>query len=1278
MKKSFKTLALGCAALAACLSAWAETVTWTGATDNQWDVGTNWDRQSAPTADDDAVISQDAVIQISSSSIAKSVTISGTAVQFTFSGKEDFNLAPTDGIEVRDGSVLTLSSGDQADKTVTFSSKISGGGGVAVAGAGMVWVTNTGNDFAGGFSVLSGSAKGQTGCFGPKGSNVNVAKGATLEFTSSSGSGYNLTTAGTIRQDKGGRDDSHFRTLTLTGDATFVGKTVSIIDDVSGGWSSISVALNGHTLTSNLDDGHSLQFFLSKEANGDGGLINIVSGGVSFYRGVCKMPHISLALAPNTSMIGGDYANVYDLTIGAGCTIGGSPVANNDLKVYAAGTTLTYGGNWRWRDVEVGSGVTIKVTESAYVRNFRLCKGGVFKTGVADPVNEWNGVFFAEGELALDQIATDADDAKAFLPRYVWISADTTFRFPADLLPGEVFRVSGGSLRYAPDATKPDSYYTSGTRESTNPFYVGEDYYEGGKITIDLSNKSVSYQLPPGKATWVGGAETDDWDSDGNWSTEAAPTLENDVSIGAPTTITMTSASKAKSLSVNVDVTLIGEDPVEIAGGVTVAAGATLTIATPDEGTTLTIPWVISGEGAVAVDGPGTVAFTAANTFTGGFTVRSGTVRGGAGKFGPTYADTSRIAIGEGATLSVTGIGGFGYVVTTAGTLHNEGGVSWDDQLPGLVLSGDASLTGGPIALRGKDNSNGTLDLAGHTLTIGLSGEGLQLYNFENLTGDKGGKIIVAEGSKFLMYGNSGNVDLSGIDLVVGANALATFPGDLKVRNLRIGAGATFAVGGWSRLHVTGEYGLDSINGSVPSYITFYSTTTFRFPADLEQNTPIKVVSSGNIDVVGTLPTSGVDFYVGEELVEEGSITLDTSAKTVAYARPNKSTWKGGAAANWDDAKSWEPEVLPNADTVVFLKQEATVTMSSASKAGKLKVDADVTLTGTTVAEFTEVVVAAGKTLTISTPDKDTTLTIPWLIGGEGAVAVAGAGTVQMTNRQNSFTGGFKVLSGTAKDNYSGCFGPTATGAIDVAAGATLEFTQAATANYDITTAGTIRNRGGFEWQSYLSTLTLSGDARIEGTCMGMSGRSGSNPTINLNGHTLTIDVEGEFQFCAGTREAGTEGGTIVFEHGTLRVYNADCNISNIDLVLNDTHIVYERSLKVKTITLKGNVTTEGSENGRIFFTNPIKVAGGSIAFAAHVYLSPDNNGSGSLTFDLDPDANNPTVIAMAASNTPSFNKVKNATVTCNGKLVKATVDTDDTGAVLLQVQRRGFTVFVR
>ena len=345
--------------------------TWTGATDDNWNVGTNWDPVGVPdtdgivkinaTNDVDVAITLNDAVTIVTLMIdgANSVTLSGAALSIT----EDIKKNGAGKLTIEDLATVgayAWNAGDlelggafavpavaiPADGTLTLvvdeaksvTSVISGAGKLVKAGEGTLTLSVQ-NTFSGGLKIVGGVVKmGNYLALGPSGSVVEIARGATLDMADTNGiNGY--YTAQFINEGEGNVGRLIKSTTTHLG----VGKTYPIrhivLDEgadaeiyveegancglVGQGYGESSITLNGNTLTKT---GAGLFYFANTTVNGQG-VISLEAGTISVEHGALTANDATLKVGTDATL------NVADATTVKNLEMNGTRTGASALEV---------------------------------------------------------------------------------------------------------------------------------------------------------------------------------------------------------------------------------------------------------------------------------------------------------------------------------------------------------------------------------------------------------------------------------------------------------------------------------------------------------------------------------------------------------------------------------------------------------------------------------------------------------------------------------------------------------------------------------------------------------------------------------------------------------------------------------------------------------------------------------------------------------------------------------------------------------------------------------
>src|SRR6266705_3403479 len=615
--------------------------------------------------------------------------------------------------------------------------------------------------------------------------------------------------------------------------------------------------------------------------------------------------------------------------------------------------------------------------------------------------------------------------------------------------------------------------------------------------------------------TWTG-ASNPNWKTNGNWLGGAAPTGVGGENLvfpsGAANLLTSNNLNNGSFNSIIIKGSgyTLSNKPVTVGAGgladssvggtntvsLAMTFGATRTVTVSNAATTLTISGNINGAGGLTKSGAGTVALSAANTYTGVTTVNGGTIAiaadAGLGAV-PGAPTAGKLTFGGGTlrtTASFTLAANRGIALTGAGTISTNPGTTLTY---GGIIAGASPLTKagtGTLIVSGANTYTGATAISAGTLQLGATN-----------AVPSGSAVTVSGGAIFDLRGFS-----DAIGSLAGAGTVTSGA-----------AGAVVLTAGGNN-----------------------SSTTFSGVMQNGSGT-VALTKTGT----GTLTLSGANTYSGATTVSAG--VLDVQNNTALGATAGATTVAGGAALQLDGSGLVVAEPVTLNGTGIAgggaLRQLAnTNTWSGAITLGSAaRVNADAgTLTvsgGITNGGYLLTVGGAGNT-TISTT----------AISGAGGLTTEGTGTVTLS-ANNTYTGTTTVSAETLVVNGSqsssavslngGTLGGTGTvGAITsttsggtVAPGVGVGILSSGNVNWSSgspgfvvqlngTTAGT-----GYDQLNVTGTVNL-GSATLSGT-LGFSPPNGTSFTIiNNDGSDAVI----------GTFAGLPEGSTVVLSGQSLQI----------------------------------------------------------------------------------------------------------------------------------------------
>jgi autotransporter-associated beta strand protein len=500
--------------------------------------------------------------------------------------------------------------------------------------------------------------------------------------------------------------------------------------------------------------------------------------------------------------------------------------------------------------------------------------------------------------------------------------------------------------------------------------------------------------------------------------------------------------------------------------GNAISLGGSATIDTQSNGFTLTN--AILGGGSLTKIGTGTLQLSGANSYQGGTAINGGTLAVasdanlGAGSGGLTF---------NGGTLQLTGPFG----TTSRSIVLNAGGGTIDTNGNAMFVASAISGVGGLTK-----NGAGILDLAaantytgGTTVnggTLVLDSVGGSLAPTGALTVNTGGTFDMSQISTGqtvgALAGTGGQIALGGNTLATNSSANTTLASQIT------GTGSLVKLGsGTLTLTGTNTYtGGTTISGGLINFIT---ASNFGTGGITLNGGGLQWAAGSTADIsskLAPLGAAGATFDTNDNIVTLASTISGTGGLTK----------QGGGTLILSGINTYAGGTTVNVDT---LSVSSDANLGAAS--GGLTLNSAALQT---TASFT-----SARTITLSGPGggflpaAGTTLTLTGNIGGTGALAMAGAGTLNLTGT-NSYTGGTMVGSGTLKINGS-IAGNVAVGA-------------AGTLGGNGTIGGNVANAGTLAPGNSIGLLTVNGSyAQMAGSTYQVEvNNAGQGDRINVGG----------------------------------------------------------------------------------------------------------------------------------------------------------------------------------
>ena len=636
--------------------------------------------------------------------------------------------------------------------------------------------------------------------------------------------------------------------------------------------------------------------------------------------------------------------------------------------------------------------------------------------------------------------------------------------------------------------------------------------------------------------------------------------------------------------------TTIGSGTLQIAGAGSLTAG-TYAASIIDNGTLAfntsvshVLTGVISGNGAVLLQGPGSLTLKGANTFSGGLTVASGTtvfgnssaaLGTGAVQLGNLSGSTARLDF-QGFSAHLTYTNPLTVVGTGSNTLSN---TAWMLTYNGPITLANANLT--------------LLQATTATTTIGggISGTGNLIFNQTTNGGFtvQTNPITTTGDVTFNQTANSA---------IVTVTSLLNNTG--KVYNVGSGNGATTL--GNIGSNVTGIVQNSTNSGLVLTGTTSYSGTTSVLAGSLTFGTgaitgPI-VMSNSTTLTWGTGSSSDIGSQL--QTASGNTITLNTNSNNVSL-----STFLNGVNAN----------VVKSGAGVLTLAQNnnlgtsGTMTISGGAvnlSASNALVNATVNLNTSLALTYSPAISAysigglAGYyvvnlldtggvnnvTLNIGGNNSSSTFASYFLAPGAGtagAIVKSGTGTLTLSG-SSSYSGGTTVNNGTLSISNAGALG---SGPVAVNANATLNLTASGITYLfgAVTGSGTIQAAPGAAW--YYGIAFTGGLSGFTGT-LNINGGGGKlmlTSSSQALGSSATVSVQPNNTLYVATAApvsaALTLGGGITGEAlGQLRLDNGATYAGPITLTGDMTAGSYTIGSASGGGTISGSIGESGGSRG--------------------------------------------------------------------------------------------------
>jgi len=589
-----------------------------------------------------------------------------------------------------------------------------------------------------------------------------------------------------------------------------------------------------------------------------------------------------------------------------------------------------------------------------------------------------------------------------------------------------------------------------------------------------------------------------------------------------------------------------------------------------DAGFTFTLSQSLSGTGALAKLGDGTLVLSSASTRSGATTVTAGTLR-----------LTDSLAL-QASPVTISGTGVLDFGTLTSATLGNLNATSFVLQNTNtsldplaLTLGGANTAATAATAFSGPGSlaktGTGTITLSGaNTYTGGttVNAGTLQFANPTALTSS--GTLTVASGATAAFnVGGTGEFTLSGIESVLGSASFQT--------GSSLGLDTTNAAGG--RFIVS-----DALGGS------------------------IGLTKLGS----GFLTLSGANTYTGGTLVSAGAITGTTTSlqgnivnnAAVYFDQNSDGTYAGNMSGTGSLTKSYAGNLTltgTNTYSGGTTVSAGTLTGNSASLQGNITNSAALVFNQTSSGTYAGVVSGSGS-LTKS---------------GAGNLTLSGANTYSggTTISAGTLTGTTTSLQGSITDNAALVFNQSSTGTYAGVVSGSGSLTKSGAGNLTLSGANTYSGGTTISAGTLTGTTTsLQGaitnnaalvfDQSSAGTYAGAISGTGSVTKSNSNALTLT----GANTFTGGT----------TISAGTLQIGSGSTSGSIVGNITDNAALVFNRSdASTYSGAISGTGTLSKFGTGTLTLSGASTYTGATALNAGLVEFSAANNfGTGNITLN--------------------------------------------------------------
>jgi fibronectin-binding autotransporter adhesin len=637
------------------------------------------------------------------------------------------------------------------------------------------------------------------------------------------------------------------------------------------------------------------------------------------------------------------------------------------------------------------------------------------------------------------------------------------------------------------------------------------------------------------------------------------------------------------------------------------------------DGDSTTFSGVISGAGSILKTGTGTLALSAANTYTGGTTISTGAIV----LVNSNAAQNSTITVNTDNGLAFTAALGS----ATFGGLSGSGKFALQDQAASpaavnITVGGNSGSTSYSGVMSGTGGvtkvGTGTLSLLGintYTGVTTINAGVMQLGDGATTNGLVAGNI---SDNATLAFANPNAQSYSGV--ISGSGGVTKVgAGTLSLLGINTYTGVTTISAGVVQL---GDGA--TTNGSVVGNVSDNATLVFADP--IAQTYAGIISGNGGVTKTGAgiLALTGANTYSGGTAVNGGPLQIagptTISSGNIVSSPIGKGTLTLAAGTTLQD----DGAARTLANNLVI---NGNVTFASAG-------EGNLTISTTSLTTATNVVLHNNPTFNVTN-----TTTIKSVIDGPGqSLTMSGAGTL-IFGGANDYTGGTTIDAGTLTVNAGGSLGGgpltiiAASGTHPMLSVFASQAVISVTANESGTGSATINVASPGTTLTTYGSLTASGSLNVNG---GGTLEIQSAPTIAANSHIFVNNDTMRFSATTGAAVIGAGVVTSVNVGSTLELAGS---VSALSSAVNRVNIT--------TVAASKGVLVSGTNQrvGQINGAGSVVVNAGSDLTANHIIqgalvIGGTNGSPGFVTIDASDASGNPldqsSGFALAGSLTPN------------------------------------------